>query len=197
MNRPMDSLIAPERLATDRCVIRSWREGDGPALSAAVVPSYEHLRTFMPWARPDQDAAQSEVFVRHARGRYLLGTDFTLGIFDLDEAAVLGGTGFHLRHGPLEVGVAEIGMWISSGAAGTGLGTHVLVAMLQWGFRAWPWERLVWGCDARNVASARVAEKAGMQLEGRWRSDRIRHTDGSRRDSLWFAALRAEWQPPG
>jgi RimJ/RimL family protein N-acetyltransferase len=105
---------------------------------------------------------------------------------------LVGGSGFHLRHGTIELGNAEIGMWISAARAGGGMGTRALAALLAWGFTAWPWQRLVWRCDTRNLASARVAEKNGLTREGTFRSDALA-VDGRRRDTHVYAILHDEW----
>ena len=132
----------------------------------------------------------AEARCRRFAARYLLNEDFTLGIWDGDRMA--GGTGFHLRGAPLELWKADIGMWIRGSYAGQGLGTRVLRAMLTWGFEEWGWERLSWHCDTRNIASARVAQKNGMVLEGTLRSDAL-DVEGRRRDTHIFAMLRQEW----
>lgn len=187
-----ESYIAPERWVTPDFVVRCYRPGDGVLLSDAVNASYEHLTTFMPWAKPYQSVEESETIVRRFRGRYLLNEDFVLGIFSADERRLLGGSGFHLREGGLSQRSAEIGMWIRVEAAGKGLGTAVLKALLTWGFTEWPWERLAWRCDGRNLASRRTAEKAGMVHEGVLRQHLLM-PDGSRRDTVLFAMLKEEW----
>jgi RimJ/RimL family protein N-acetyltransferase len=48
-------------------------------------------------------------------------------------------------------------------------------------------------CDSENRASARVLEKAGMQLEGRKRSHLF--VKGRWRDSLLYAILEEDVQP--
>lgn len=181
--------IAPLEYAADGFVVRAYRPGDGEALQRSVVPSYEHLRPWMPWARAEQSVEESEAICRGAAGRYLLGQDFTLGVWIGAELA--GGTGYHLRHGDFGLGIAEIGMWISAARSGSGLGTAVLEALVAWGFTAWPWQRLVWRCDVRNVASARVAEKNGFVREGTHRADDL-DTAGLRRDTYSYALLRDE-----
>jgi RimJ/RimL family protein N-acetyltransferase len=82
-------------------------------------------------------------------------------------------------------------MWIRADEAGRGLGTDVLRALLRWGFGEWPWKRLAWRCDARNVASIRVAEKAGMRREGVLRSHMLTPAR-ERRDTVCYALLRDE-----
>jgi len=186
----MALLIHPDSVTTQRCIIRRYRLGDGPELARATTASYAHLAPWMPWAQPRQSVEEAVVLVRQFVGRWMLAQDFVLGIWSADEATLWGGCGFHLRHGPVEDGVAEMGMWITAEQAGQGLGTHALQTLVDWGFSEWPWLRLVWKCDERNLASRRVAEKAGLQLEGITRSDSIA-VDGGRRDTAWYAIVRS------
>lgn len=184
------TFFAPERTATERFVIRSFLPGDGAAIHEATIASYEHLRTYMPWAVPAEDPAVTEKRARAFRAAYLLDEDFPLLVVGPD-GRVLGGTGFHLRHGGLHTSQAEIGMWIRSSEAGSGLGTAVLREMVRWGFDAWPWRRLLWGCNADNLASRRVAEKCGFRLEARFRAE-FDAVSGETRDGVLYALCRDE-----
>ena len=187
-----EPFFAPDQYVTAEFTIRSYVPGDGPVLAEAVNASYDHLKRFMDWAKPHTEDIEAENLARRFRGEYLLSTNFTLGIFAPDGKRQLGGSGFHLREGELSNRAAEIGMWIRADAAHNGLGPRVLRAILTWGFSEWPWERLTWRCNEQNVASRRTAEKAGMQLEGRFRAA-IRLPDGTRETTLAFAALKEEW----
>ncbi|MDF1512580.1 MAG: GNAT family protein [Anaerolineae bacterium] len=151
--------------------------------------------TFLPWARPINSVADTEEIVSRFRSAYLDNKDFVLAILNVDETLWLGSSGFHLREGGLDNRSAEIGMWIRKDRSGQGLGTNLLCDLLNWGFTEWPWERLSWHCNVRNIASRRTAEKAGMVLEGQLRAY-YRQSDGSRDDMLTFAALRGEWRDP-
>jgi len=186
----MDYFVAPDAFQTDRFTLRCYRPGDGAALSEAVNASYDHLKTYMAWVKPHQDEEESERLVRQFRARWLQATDFVIGAFAPDGSRLLGGCGYHLREGGLEVRSAEMGMWIRGDRAGAGLGTDVLRALLDWGFSdTWPWLRLSWRCDTRNLASIRVAEKAGLAHEGVLKSHLL-SPQGERRDTVCFAALR-------
>jgi len=185
-------LFAPERYTGAGFVLRSYDVGDGPLLSEAADESYEHLRPWMPWARPRQPIEDSERLVRQFRARYLLSEDFVIGVFSSDEKRLLGGAGFHLREGPISTGCAEIGMFIRKNEAGRGLGTKVLNSLLDWGFSAWPWLRLSWHSDQRNLASIRVAEKCGLLHEGVLRGQRAEVGDG-RRDTACYALTKQDW----
>ena len=187
-------LIPPERHCEPGFVLRSYQPGDGARVFEAVSASHAHLKRFMAWATPDQSVESSEQRCREFLGKWLAASDFFLGIWQRDEARLLGGCGYHLREGKLELGNAEIGMWIRGDAAGRGLGTAVLRALLHWGFTDWPWQRLSWRCSGANLASQRTAEKGGLQREGVLRSNAI-DPDGQRRDTVCYALLRHEWQP--
>ncbi|WP_370325857.1 GNAT family N-acetyltransferase [Euzebya sp.] len=186
----MAAFFAPERLETDAFTLRCYLPGDGAALADATTSSYDHLRPWMGWASADQTVTQSEELVRRFRADYLVNADFVLGIWAPDGSALWGGTGFH-RHGGVERGVAEIGMWIRADRAGRGLGTAALRAVLGWGFDAWPWERLAWHCDERNTASRRTAEAAGMRHEGALRGD-VPEVGEGRRTTLVYGLTRAD-----
>jgi RimJ/RimL family protein N-acetyltransferase len=188
--QPPETFLAPLEYDAGQFLIRAYRPGDGAAMSKAIVESYEHLKPWMPWATLEQPADESEAKVRGFAARYLLNEDYCMGIWQ--GPLLVGGTGFHLRVGRPGSGNAEIGMWIHGNRAGQGFGTRALKAMLTWGFTEWPWQRLVWRCDTRNVASARVAEKCGMVLEGTMRKDYL-DVEKNRRDTHVYSALREEW----
>jgi len=189
-------LFAPERHEADGLVLRSYEVGDGPRLSEAVNESYDHLRPWMPWATPHQSLEDSERRVREFRGRYLLAEDFAIAIFSPDERRLLGAAGFHLREGPISTGCAEMGMFIRQSEAGRGLGTKVLTSLVDWGFTAWPWLRLAWRCDLRNLGSLRVAQKSGLRHEGILRGQPA-HVGEGRRDTTCYALTRADWLDQG
>jgi RimJ/RimL family protein N-acetyltransferase len=192
----MGEWFAPERHEAEGFVLRSYDMGDGALLAAANSESYEHYRPWMAWAVPEQSADDAEVSVRRFRAKYLMHEDFVIGVFSADGQRLLGGTGFHLREGALSSKCAEIGMVVRTSEAGRGLGTRVLAAMLRWGFTEWPWLRLSWRCDDRNLASMRVAEKGGLRFEGVARGQKADVGDG-RRDTACYAITKEDWLARG
>jgi RimJ/RimL family protein N-acetyltransferase len=182
--------FAPTSFKVEDLTLRCYAPGDGPALQAATVSSYEHLNPWMPWATTEQTVEEAEALARRFSANYLLNQDYVVAIVIDDELA--GGTGFHLRGKPVTGQMAEIGMWVSAKYAGQGVGTRVLDAMLRWGFSEWPWNRLTWHCDTRNHRSRRVAEKNGLILEGTLRQDSL-DSSGEWRDTHLFSILRDEW----
>lgn len=69
-------------------------------------------------------------------------------------------------------GVGEIGYWIRAEARGKGVMTQALVLLARWALTDEGLARVQLRADVENVASRRVAEKAGFRLEGVMRSAR-------------------------
>ncbi|MGN9912074.1 GNAT family N-acetyltransferase [Phytohabitans sp. LJ34] len=86
-------------------------------------------------------------------------------------------------HDPL---VAEIGFLAAPGVRGRGYTTAALSAICEWGFRSLGLARIVWRAHVGNVASRRVAEKAGFTIEGTQRAG-LAHR-GERKDA-WVGGL--------
>ncbi|KAI9003446.1 acyl-CoA N-acyltransferase [Hyaloraphidium curvatum] len=173
-------------------MLRAYRPGDGEALRESIVSSYEHLRPWIPWATQELTPREAEAKVRKWCAEYLENTAFRVGIWV--EGRHVGGTGFLLRGKDISEGNGEIGMWLAAEQSGKGFGTIVLEMVLRWGFSdEWPcWQRLFWCTDAKNVGSARVAEKGGMKNEGTHRGE-VLDVEGKRADLMVFALLREEW----
>jgi RimJ/RimL family protein N-acetyltransferase len=187
------TFVAPAEHRDGELLLRGFRPGDGAELHDATQSSYQHLRAFMAWASPGTTPEDSEGFVRGASAKWLLGEEWGVAVWRGER--LVAASGFMLRDRPLEHGTAEIGMWVRADEAGRGLGTRVLRAMVDWADAAWPFQKLTWLCDSRNLASARVAQKCGFQLEGRLREHGPAVSGDYRETTLVFGLLRSDPRP--
>jgi RimJ/RimL family protein N-acetyltransferase len=105
---------------------------------------------------------------------------------DAATATPLGRVG--LRWG--EPGAAEVGYWVDPRARQRGVATTAVRAVCRWAVMAAGIELIEWRCEAGNVASRRVAEKAGFLIEGTLRKRRVRR--GVRVDEWVGSLLRDE-----
>ncbi len=85
---------------------------------------------------------------------------------------------------------AELGYWLAEPFWHRGIITAAVRAVVPYGFKRFPLNRIEAYVFANNPASARVLEKAGFTFEGRLRRSVIK--DGQILDSLVYARLREE-----
>jgi RimJ/RimL family protein N-acetyltransferase len=84
--------------------------------------------------------------------------------------------------------VAEVGYGLRSGWRGRGLATRAVGLVADWAFSRAGIARLEIGAAVGNVASQRVAERAGFQREGIARM-RLPTSDGGRTDEVRFGLV--------
>jgi RimJ/RimL family protein N-acetyltransferase len=105
---------------------------------------------------------------------------------DAATATPLGRVGLRLG----EPGAAEVGYWVDPRARKRGVATTAVRAVCQWAVTTAGIELIEWRCEAGNIASRRVAEKAGFLIEATLRKRRVRH--GVRVDEWVGSLLRDE-----
>jgi RimJ/RimL family protein N-acetyltransferase len=188
----------PERLETDRLVIRYWRAEDAPAMLEALEVDRASFLPWLPWTLVDNRTVPECIFQieRNRRAREEPAVDdVVLGLFDRATGAPVGGSGFHrMNH---TTATAEIGYWVRADRRGEGLCTEAVRGLISWGFApqgrgGWGFRRIVIFCAALNAASQRVPEKLGLRRELHGRLDRW--VDGvGFCDTLGWGVLGEEW----
>jgi RimJ/RimL family protein N-acetyltransferase len=179
----------PDLFETPRLHIRAPRPGDGLALNAAIRESYASLHVWMPWALEMPTLTRTEDFVRDAAQRYAQRQDFSVLLWERASGLLVGGSRLHPHD--WNVPMFEIGYWVRSSREGQGYITEAVQALTRAAFDILRAQRVVIRCDARNLRSARVAERAGYTLEATLHHD-ARANDGSLRNTLVYARLADE-----
>ena len=192
----------PERIETERLVLRCPRRGDGAVVNAAVLASLDELRPWMPWAGAAPTLEESEAHCRRQQGRFILREDLVMLIFERDdisdreggEGEFLGGTGLHRIDWTLRR--FEIGYWRKTGHAGRGIVTEAVIAMARMAFDALAARRVEIRMDDDNVRSWKVAERAGFTLEALLRFDSVSPANAPRSTRV-YARVRGAEEPIG
>jgi RimJ/RimL family protein N-acetyltransferase len=112
------------------------------------------------------------------------GRGFALAIVDPGSDRPLGSIGCRMARA---TGVADVGYWVAPDARGRGLATMALRTLTTWVFANLHPARIELLADPGNVASQRVAEKAGFSREGVLRS--YHEHRGQRIDVVMFSLL--------
>jgi RimJ/RimL family protein N-acetyltransferase len=89
-------------------------------------------------------------------------------------------------------GQAEVGYVLHPDHYGYGYATEAVGALLRLGFEDLGLHRVAARCDARNMASARVMERAGMRREAHLVQSEFIKNEWT--DELIYAILRSEWE---
>jgi RimJ/RimL family protein N-acetyltransferase len=196
----MDPLLieVPERIETERLILRAPHRGDGPLVNDAVRASLAELAPWMPWAGTMPSVDESEAHCRRQQARFILREDFVLLIFmrraDGGEGELVGGTGLHRIDWALRR--FEIGYWRKTGCAGQGLLTEAVRAVARLAFDALGARRVEIRMDDNNAPSWRLAERAGFTLEAILRFDATT-PQGEPRSTRVYARVRGAEEPMG
>jgi len=86
----------------------------------------------------------------------------------------------------------EVGYVFNPAYHGRGLATEATLALLRLGFEGMRLHRITGRLDARNAASARVLERAGLRREAHLVENEF--VKGEWTDELIYAILRSEWE---
>lgn len=180
----------PDRIATDRLILRSARADDAATLNAAVCESLADLGTHMPWAQAAPSLVQSHADCRRMQAKFLLREDLAMFMFerapDGGEGEFIGGTGLHRID--WNVRRFEVGYWCRTGKQGRGFVTEAVRALTRFAFERLRARRIEVRMDDTNVRSWKVAERAGFPHEGVLRSDSLNPL-GEPRDTRVYALV--------
>ena len=182
----------PERIETERLILRMPNGLDAPALNAAVCESLDDLRAWMPWAQTAPSLAQSQAECRRMQAKYLLRDDLPLFVFERrangSEGGFIGGSGLHRID--WAVRRFELGYWCRSSRQRRGYVTEAALALTRFAFGQLQARHVEVRIDDTNERSWKVAQRAGFALEGVMRSDSL-NSLGAVRDTRVYALIGA------
>lgn len=186
----------PERIETDRLILRCPQPGDGATVNAAICDSLDDLRPYMPWAQTAPTLDESEALARRDQAKFRLRTDLVMLIFERNadglEGRLLGSSGMHRID--WDARKFEIGYWLRNGEQGRGFVTETVAALTRMAFDRLHARRVEIRMDASNERSWRVAERAGFTLEGVLRQDSLT-PQGVPRDTRVYAKVPGIEEP--
>ena len=196
----MDKLLidVPERIETERFILRCPQAGDGAAINGAICATMDELRPWMPWAQAAPLLDESEAYCRRNHARFRLREDLAYFIFEREpdgsEGLLVGACGLHRID--WTVRRFEIGYWRRAGLPGHGIATEAARALSRMAFDRLDARRVEIRMDDVNAPSRKVAERAGFTFEGLLRRDTL-NVAGESRDTRVYARVRGAEEPLG
>lgn len=176
-------------LQTDRLTLRTFDLSD-----AAVV---QHLAgdraiadTTLNVPHPYEDG-MAEEWIASLAPKFASGEFATYAVTLSETNELIGAVSLKFDQ---EASTAEVGYWIGRPYWRNGYATEATAAMLEYGFNVVGVDKIGAGHFARNPASGRVMDKAGMHYKGtqlealeKW---------GQPEDLVWYSVSREGWVRP-
>ncbi|MCH7979644.1 MAG: GNAT family N-acetyltransferase [Acidobacteria bacterium] len=165
--------------------IRPYELTDVPALYEAARESVETVHPWLPWCHPAYTSDESRTWVERQVSTFQAGKEFNF-VISSEKGTFLGGCGLN--------GIdqtdrrANLGYWVRSTATGRGAATAATQLLVQWAFQNTDLIRLEVVVSTKNLASLRVAERAGAVREGILRNRLLLH--GEPHDAIMLSFVR-------
>jgi len=144
--------------------IRRFCRGDIELLYAAASESINQLCAWMVWCHLDYSLMDSTAFVLACDSKWEQGESFSFAIVDSRNGEFLGSAGLNQVNRLHQV--ANLGYWVRSGRTGRGIASAAVRLVAGFGLHNLGFHRLELVIPTGNLASQRVAEKAGAKREG-------------------------------
>jgi RimJ/RimL family protein N-acetyltransferase len=173
----------PERITTQRLLLRRWVLTDAAALKDAIDSSLAELQAWMAWAmaEPSPLAVIEERMVRF-RGDFDTGREWLYGIFTDGGAQLAGGVGIHPR---ADADALEMGYWLRTSATGNGYASEAAAALATAAFAATNTAHIEIRCDPRNLRSAAIPRRLGYRLRETLIANTVTPSGGPRDTMVW------------
>lgn len=138
-------------------VLKRWEPEWAGEAAAAIRESLPELSPFLAWAYEGYGVPDARTYIEMSVKGWTEGTEFNYAIFT-SVGELIGSIGLMTRLGP---GVLEIGYWMRTPWTGRGYMTAAVSTLTRVALTLDGVQRVAVRFDAANLASARVAAKAG------------------------------------
>lgn len=172
----------------DGATLRILEMRHAPALLEFVKENRAYLGEWLGWAKDMHTLEEAQSFIKRGLTRFCDDGLPWVGIW-LGERMVGG-----LLFFPLDPRLrsTEVGYWLGQDAAGRGLMTRALRAMLHYAFDLLAVNRVGLQAEVENARSRAVAERLGFTFEGIHRQSWV--NDGRLVDMATYSLLAQEWR---
>ena len=185
----------PELMQTvfrdQRMLIRPFSGDDGPALFTAASESLPELCSWMTWCTPGYSLADAVTFASETSNAWRSGAQYCFAIVEAHTGTLHGSIGLtqvDRRHN-----FANVGVWVRTSSTRRGIAASATSLLAKFAFEELRLTRLEFLVAANNIASIRVAQKAGAKFEGVLRQ-RLRLA-GQVHDALLYSLLATDTPP--
>ncbi|HEY0545642.1 MAG TPA: GNAT family protein [Pyrinomonadaceae bacterium] len=145
-------------------LLRPWRVEDVDAVYGAVRESFAELSQWMPWCHENYRKEETSTFLMSREEAWRNDTEYGFAILEPETKLLIGSVGLNQINRPYRM--ANLGYWVRTGWTGRGVALRATLLGARFAFEQLKFERIEIMAAVGNLASQRVAEKAGAVREG-------------------------------
>jgi len=153
-----------KELRNGQVLLRRYRPQDIPALHAAALESVDEVHRWLPWCHADYSIREAEQWILSRDAAWQQGQEYSFAMIDLETDQFAGGCALN-QIDPLRMR-ANLGYWVRTSCTARGLATAATRLLAEFGFEELKLQRIEIVAALDNIASQRVAQKAGAVREG-------------------------------
>lgn len=171
-------------IETERLILREILPTD--ELGLFELDSNPKVHTYL-GEKPVQNMEQIRTVIRNIRQQYIENGIGRIGIIDKNTNEFIGWTGLKFVREIINnhVDFYDLGYRLIEKYWGKGIATETTMATLKYAFEILNLEEIFGMCDSRNLGSANVLEKTGLQFIETFDYNRIEHK--------WYKITKSEW----
>ena len=187
-SRLLSALVLQTQLQDEAVALRPFRPDDLPHLYSATRETIDLLCAWMTWCHSGYCLQDAGSFLARAAADWESDTAYTFAIVDSEDAALLGSIG--LNRVNRTHNSANLGYWVRRNHSRRGVASRAVRLIAQFGLRQLRLSRLEIVIPEGNVASQRVAQKAGAKFEGILRRKLV--LNGDSHDAIVYSLLEED-----
>jgi len=168
--------------------VRPIRLDDAEALFEAAHESIPEVSQWLPWCHQNYAIEETREFLASRVNPVNSEEAYSFGIFDKSGERFLGGVGLNFFNRVHQM--ANLGYWVRTSETGRGIASRATRLVARFGFAELGLQRIEIIAAVGNVASQRVAEKAGAVRECVARKRLL--INGEQLDAVVFSLLRED-----
>jgi RimJ/RimL family protein N-acetyltransferase len=150
-------------LTDESIFLRPYGEADAEQLYSAVRESIPEVSRWLSWCHENYSLDESRNFINSRQIASQGDEWYSFAIFEKSSNEFVGGVGLNFINRVHQFG--NLGYWVRTSAAGRGFATRATRLAARFGFAELGLRRIEIVAAVENVASQRVAEKAGAFRE--------------------------------
>ena len=154
----------------------------------AVRESIPEISPWLPWCHSDISKEELAGFIQISLGGWKDQSQFQFAILDANAGTFLGG--ISLNHWAKSNRLANMGYWVRTSATKCGVASEAVRLVAAFGFHDLGLSRIEIAAIPSNVASRRVAERAGAKFEAVVRNRLVMH--GNAYDAALYSIVPAD-----